>query len=650
MNCKPTLIIFLMCCISPIAFCQNIAIEVKGNVAIKNRDKQMPVKKGDDLADLTHLLFTPDARFPQPEIKLLTPKGIALIRYGDYQSHPQFELTQLIVSTIHHNSIITLGTRGIHINIPSKDQLMMVDSLCQKLNVTRDNVESIFSTYITPYCTSEFDKPYWIEIGQMLRDKYGLNFYSSTGSNITAAEYNAIPHVAQITTRDILPVVYSLKKYCPTPGFQGSYGSCVGWSSAYGVRTISWAIKNNDTVTSDITNQAFSPGYVYAQIKSSSDYNCQNGANIYDALELLKKKGVPFYSELGFKCGVNVMPFNTDASNYVIKDYYALTKSYGVEANDDAFNQNLLNIKRALAQKRPVLADIACYQSFAGKIWNGLRDVNRGSHAICIIGYNDNFADGDGAVEIMNSWGPWWGNNGFIYVKYKDLKNILHAALAMYDDVKAEPLNPPKPDKPKRDTLPVIKTDTLKHMEGSLSLTLKNNIEMPVQGVSGFRGLGLVTVDEMTYGVTTTYPTGTLFKINFTSNKPAYVYMIATDSKKSPLTQLFPDPESNTSALLDFNSTVAIAIPEGQEYIQMDETTGEDYLCIIYSKDQLDIAGIKRAVAANQGKSFVKTVKESLAGKIVDDSDIQFEKERVSFKAASRNKTIVPIFIKIKHG
>ena len=30
----------------------------------------------------------------------------------------------------------------------------------------------------------------------------------------------------------------SLKEYCPTPGNQGSYGTCAAWSTAYGARTI----------------------------------------------------------------------------------------------------------------------------------------------------------------------------------------------------------------------------------------------------------------------------------------------------------------------------------------------------------------------------------------------------------------------------
>ena len=35
-----------------------------------------------------------------------------------------------------------------------------------------------------------------------------------------------------------LPSAVSLKQYCPTPGDQGNYGTCVGWTTAYAARTI----------------------------------------------------------------------------------------------------------------------------------------------------------------------------------------------------------------------------------------------------------------------------------------------------------------------------------------------------------------------------------------------------------------------------
>jgi hypothetical protein len=45
---------------------------------------------------------------------------------------------------------------------------------------------------------------------------------------------------------------------------------------------------------------------------------------------------------------------------------------------------------------------------------------NRGSHALCIVGYDDNkqTADGPGAFRLVNSWGTDWGNQGYCWMSY----------------------------------------------------------------------------------------------------------------------------------------------------------------------------------------------------------------------------------------
>ncbi len=622
---------------------QNIVMDVWGNVTGDNK----VLKKGDNLRDNVKLAFTPATA----QVKLLTKKGIVVIKAGNTAARPGSELAELIISAIHKNSVTTLGTRSWGNSLSASEQVNIVDSLCRRLNANKDNIEFLVANYINPYCVSEFTKNiYWKEIGNLLRDKYQLGFHANTGNLLSAEQYQKIAAVAKVKTRDFLPSSFSLKKYCPIPGNQGQYGTCVGWASAYAARTISWAVKNNDTSTNDITNQAFSPTFVYEQIKNVNDYNCSGGSSIYDALLLLKEKGAPFINDLAYGCGVNVSPFFTMAASYQIKDFQRLTTVYGIAANETVFRENLTAIKTALAQKKPILASINCYQSFGGEVWNGRLDVNRGGHAICIVGYNDNFANGEGAVEIMNSWGTFWGNGGFIWVKYSDLKNILNAALALYDDSKPVPLDPPTPPEPKPEPKPVVVIDTLQKMQGSFSLILHDGSEMPLQvNEASTRGLKLATVESMTYDIQNSYTAGTMFRLQLTSSQPAYVYVISTDSKRSPLAQLFPDPATNTSALLDFSSEVSISVPDSTQYIQMDETPGEDYLCVIFSKEALNISNIGSALQNQPGKSFVKIVKESLTDRIADDSEVKFDKNKIAFTVASAKHSAVPIFVKINH-
>jgi C1A family cysteine protease len=586
---------------------------------------------------------------PFPQIKLLTPKGVCLIKYGTNSTNSSSELVELVKSSIYKNSVATLGTRSIFKVPDISEQLKMVDSLCKMLNADATSIEKIVTTYINPFCISEFNNPNWGEIGKLLQTKYGYKYYTKTGNTISADDYKVIPKMAKINTRAYLPSAYSLKKYCPAPGNQGDFGTCVGWSTAYGARTISWAIKNNITNTLDITNQAFSPSFIYEMIKQNSDINCSKGVSLSLAVKLLKEKGVPLFNEIGVGCNLDLNAINSNVSDFAIKDYQALTKEHALSKSDEEFEEHLRNIKLSIAEKKPVVASINCYESFYGKIWNGLLDSFRGGHAICIVGYDDQYSNGEGAVEMLNSWGPYWGDGGFIKVKYSDLKKILTSAISLIDDINILPNKLFNSNGNIDSALNKIKESKVK-MIGSIQLELRDGSYMPIQTDElGVRGFKLSQIENMTYNVSKAYPSGTLFKIKFTSSLPAYVYVIGSDSKRSPITQLFPDEENNISALLDFKSEVSISIPEGLNYIELDDTVGEDYLCVIYSKNQLDISSIKNNFEKNQFKGFVNIIKESLKGKIVDEKEVMFQKNSMSFEALSLNDSVVPIFIKIKH-
>ena len=627
------LILFLLPCLSR---SQNIVLNVTGKVTVNGQT----VKKGDNLNNNVKIVFDD----PAAEVKILSQIGICVIKNKNYQEKSTSELLELIKSCIRKNSVATLGTRAWKVNPDKNRQVQLVDSLCKTLNVTPENVDDVFSQYITPYCVLEFETPYWQDIAQFLKTSYDYNPQHLTGELMTPEQYQNIPLVPKVRSFAPLPTEASLKQYCPVPGNQGQYGTCTGWASSYGARTISWAVRNNLTDVGDITNQAFSPSFVYAQIKDANDYNCQLGSTIDQGVEVLKKRGDIFFTDLPYQCSPNITPFFQQARAFSIKDYQRLTSNMGITSPAD-FD----NIKRALADKKPVLASIKCYSSFGGSVWNGVLDNLRGNHAICIIGYDDNFNNGDGttgAVELMNSWGTLWGAGGFIHVKYQDLRKILNYALSLYDDVLPAPL----PEPPKPAPAPPTPHDILKRMEGSFSLILSNGAAMQLEGdETVFRNFQLVSAEKMTYNISNAYPGGTMFRINFTSSQPAYVYVISTDSKHSPLAQLFPYPDRNISALLDFKSEVSISIPDETQYIQIDETPGEDYLCVIYSKDELNIDAIKRSFQNNPDKGFVNIVKEALADKVADAGEVTFEKDRIAFKAASARHTAVPIFVKIRH-
>ena len=376
---------------------QNIVLNVTGKVLVNG----LPVKKGDNLKDNLKVVFEE----PNAELKVLSQVGVCVIKYKNYEEKRSSELLDLIKSCIRKNSVATLGTRAWMTNQDKDGQLKMVEALCNTLSVTRSNVNEMFRQYITPYCVMEFKTPYWQDIADFLETKYGFKPARFTGEQeMTDEEYRSIPIVPTVRSMAPLPPAASLKMYCPIPRSQGEYGTCTGWASAYAARTISWAVKNNLTDVQDITNQAFSPAFIYAQIKGKNDDNCKEGSYIVKTVEVMKDVGAVFYSDLPNDCNANITPFVRQAKTYAIKDFQRLTNNTGIQTKAD-FD----NIKRALAEKKPVIASIKTYDSFNKKIWNGDTDSRFGYHAICIVGYDDNFDNEDGtfgAVEMMNSWGP----------------------------------------------------------------------------------------------------------------------------------------------------------------------------------------------------------------------------------------------------
>ncbi|MBX2874270.1 MAG: C1 family peptidase [Saprospiraceae bacterium] len=210
-----------------------------------------------------------------------------------------------------------------------------------------------------------------------------------------------------------------LKPYSPTVQHQLDIGSCVGWAVGYGALTIEKAIAQGWKGKQEwIDRQAYSALFIYNQIRQN---DCQSGAGMLDALNLLKDKGNVLYKE--FEQGESNCELLPDpeqlaqASQHKIKDFHRL-----FETNErDRIKINAT--KKRLIQQHPVVIAMEIKQNFTQikrgdqYWWPSLGDTTYlGMHAMVVVGFDD----GKQAFEIRNSWGDLWGNNGHIWVKYKD--------------------------------------------------------------------------------------------------------------------------------------------------------------------------------------------------------------------------------------
>ncbi len=439
---------------------------------------------------------------------------------------------------------------------------------------------------------------------------FGQNY--AKGLKINEEQYNQLPVKAPLMRGDYdLPARFSLKKYCPYPQSQGQYGTCTAWSSAYAARSIAEAVRLNLTDRQQITNRAFSAGFLYKHIKGSSDYNCSDGSYIEDALKYMKINGVPRYSE-----------FAQDCPRSISYEVYHKAKAHKIQGfatlfwTDEGYASKIQKIKKAISEKRPVIFGMNCAPSFnhAQAVWNPLESPysHFGGHAMCLIGYDD--TKYGGAFEIQNSWGTGWGSEGYVWIRYKDFHNFVKYAYEMFTIPKSEP----------------AKVD----LSGKITLPLAEGGQMlPRHQANGY------------YKITKSMLSGTKFRIRISNNEPAFVYAFGSDlSKKSY--QIFPHKAGISPALIYKSNNVAI--PDERHFIRMDDNKGTDFLCVLYSKIELDIDQIMTQMELETG-NFQQRLQTVLGDKLVAPKNIKYQAGTIEFSAVSQNKSVVAVIAEIDH-
>lgn len=434
-----------------------------------------------------------------------------------------------------------------------------------------------------------------------------------TGLIFNDEEYQRVPLKASLT-RSLythIPESFSLKKYAPIPKSQGSYGTCTAWSIAYAAMTILESKEENRTNRILSTQSTFSPGFIYKHIKNAEDENCKLGSSIRKALELVKTKGVPKYTEMKeVNCPTFIPPdIYSEASKHKIKDY---AKIFGLYDGDDF---KVSATKKSLSQGNPVIIGMSTPDSFnnADSLWSPTESGgNYGGHAMCVIGYDDNKYGG--AFEFMNSWGTGWGDGGFTWVKYDDYSEFVKYAYEMID-IKS-------------------KKSGLNSFAGSIRFKLADGSIAQ----AGYQSRGQ-------YKMKQAFRSGERFRLYIKTTENAYVYAFGTDASQK-IFPVFPH-KKGISAAMNYTEN-EIALPDEQHYIQTDNTIGTDYLCVIFSKNPIDIAAVHKKVQAGTG-SFQQKINQALSTKLINPESIDFKDNAIRFKASDKSKTALAVIVETEH-
>ena len=434
----------------------------------------------------------------------------------------------------------------------------------------------------------------------------------------------------RLMTRDytVLPDSFSLKMYCPTPKSQGEYGTCTAWATTYAARTICEAINNGWTNADSISAEAFAPIFIYKQL--DTEPNCEQGSSLGKSLGLLKEKGAPKLNSFDVLCADSIpLRLYSEASQYRIDFYTQLFNEF----NPDYRDVNKIEvIKKALCENHPVVISMNVYESFLdygiGNLWNGLQDVYAGSHAMCVIGYNDEKYGG--AFEILNSWGTDWGAEGYIWVKYDDF--IKHSKVAY--DIYLKNIIQPDTIKPGPTPVSISKKYS---MAGSMSIVAKDGGDISRVMINDHVPIPYYVMEDE-------FLSGKRFRLEVSTEGPAWVYVLASD-KTNHVNTLFPYAD-NISPYLNYSQN-DIAIPDETHEFELDDVEGTDYFCVLYSQEELDIHDIVGRIHDAEG-SFYQKLRTVLGGALTPNEDIRYIRNYIGFSARSY-QPIVPLVVEITH-
>lgn len=410
-----------------------------------------------------------------------------------------------------------------------------------------------------------------------------------------------------------LPEAVSLLQYCPKRLNQGAQGSCVAWSNAYSIRTILLARQTGQ----DPDAIAFSPAYLYNLIKIDDD--CQ-GSYIHRAIEIMSQKGAVPFSDMKYdeRTCSQPIPSNLDdkASNFRIKG----AQRIGENPNAGLTLKDILQIKHALNAGSPVAIGMMVGGSFmqammGKKVWipeeEDYSQRGFGGHAMTVIGYDDNLEGG--ALQIMNSWGPEWGQDGIAWVRYTDFVEFTKEAYAY------APMGEAGKPVPTEFTV-----------EFSL-FNPKTNEDIPLQHLGNGR-----------FKTQRKIQPGTPFKVKIKNNVDCYSYIFGQETDNSCYV-LYPYSPKHSPYC---GVTGVRVFPRGYN-MTPDDKGKNDVIAVLISRKARNYDEVKTKVNNTGISDFKRAFESALSGDLLPNVSFNIA-DIVSFTTPYKNEKDVLITIEVE--
>jgi len=469
-----------------------------------------------------------------------------------------------------------------------------------------------------------------------------------TGLLTDTSRYAAVPLLPEYhpgEKADEVRISVDLTPYCPVAGNQEGEASCVGWAVGYGAMTINRAIQLGTRDRAGITQLAHSAAFVYNLIKTDGD--CSAGAYIEDALILVEAQGNCFEKEYNFSLAGCATPPAPDLMLHALP--HRIAGYAAVFTPEDDARTKFARVCEVVNANRPVVVGLRTDRAFwdirpGTRVWRpGPVVATDGKHAMVVVGYDQV----EKQFTLLNSFGPAWGNNGFIRVGFADFARLCEYAYVLL------------PGKGGADAGAVDVDKSSARASGEAAefggefvfrrpagyLTDGEGERTPF-----FQEVNTVRANERGLYVpkVSLFSVGDVFQL-VARNVPggAHVYVFSQGSDGTVKLHFPRSTDRGLSADFMLSEQLELVIPTEASVLQLGQV-GDDYLCVIYSTAPIrDMADRLRKLDGS-GAQLPARARSAFFDVLLPADAVAFDATKMAFRARpAAGKTAAGLFLKV---
>jgi C1A family cysteine protease len=193
---------------------------------------------------------------------------------------------------------------------------------------------------------------------------------------------------------------------------QGNIGSCTA-------NALAWALKYRKRTVNPSRLYLYYYSRVYDYQQGDNRPSIDDGTTLEQGVNVLRRKGV---------CSESLYPYQTRKQGIQPPSYLNTNAYLNRVLRYSVVRQTIDDMKACLNSGYPFVFGFLVFSSFENSsvdrtgiipIPNPSTESILGGHAVIAVGYDDSKQ----LIKFANSWGRYWGDNGYGYIPYSYILN-----------------------------------------------------------------------------------------------------------------------------------------------------------------------------------------------------------------------------------